>query len=117
MKKKLIIIALFSCIFASAQKVTVTGRAIDTSNGLNAIEIVINDTLAKIMKDPKEGRPRYLRMYQDPRYVVRTDSTGNYSIRANLNDTLYFKSYRHVPQARRVKDLVENPQIIKLIAE
>ena len=117
MKKIFILGILFMTTALSAQKVTVTGRAVDSSRGLNAIEIVINDTLSKLMKDPKANRSRYLRMYQDERYVVRTDSTGVFSIRANPGDTLYFKSYRHVPQVRAVNDLIGKDVLVTLIPD
>ncbi len=117
MKKNFTVLAFLFAMIASAQKVTVTGRAVDSSKGLNAIEVVINDTLSRLMKDPKANRSKYLRMYQDERYVVRTDSTGAFSIRADLNDTLYFKSYRHVPQARPVRELIGKEPLIRLIEE
>ncbi len=117
MKKKFTVFAFLLALTASAQKVTITGRATDSSKGLNAIEVVINDTLSRLMKDPKENRSKYLRMYQDERYVVRTDSTGAFSIRADLNDTLYFKSYRHLSQALPVRKLVGKEVLIKLVEE
>ncbi len=111
---KTLLIALLISVGASAQKVTVKGRVTDSTNGFNVIEVVINDTLSRLMKDPKQNRSRYLRIYDDPRYVVRTDSTGNFSIRANITDTLYFKSYRHAPQARPVRELIDSPEVIRL---
>src|SRR5690606_7064609 len=105
MRKSICALLLLFSVLASAQKVTIKGRAVDSTNGRNAIEVVINDTLSRIMKNPKEGRSRYLRMYDDARFVVRTDSMGTFAIRANLGDTLYFKSYRHSPQIRSVREL------------
>ncbi|HEX9980951.1 MAG TPA: hypothetical protein VGB50_10360 [Flavobacterium sp.] len=63
------------------------------------------------MKHPKEGRTAYLRLYQDPRFVVRTDSTGIFSIKAHVTDSLYFKSYGHVTQSYLVRDLIKNEKI------
>ena len=105
MKKKLFLLLLFPAII-SAQKKTISGQATDSTKGANVIEIVVNDTLSKIMKDPKNGRHAYLRLYQDPRFVVRTDSSGTFKIEADENDSLYFKSYRHLPKKFLVRDLL-----------
>ena len=113
MIKKVLILSLVFLIAAAgySQKVTVSGKASDSTNGLFAIEIVINDTLSKIMKDPKNGRQAYLKIYQNPKYVVRTDSTGLFQIKANLKDSLYFKSYNHKTEAYLVSDLISRKQI------
>lgn len=96
---------------AISQQVTVSGTAHDTTNGVNAIEVVLNDTLSKIMKDPKKGRQLYLKLYQNPRFVVRTDSTGAFKIKADPTDTIYFKSFRHKTQAYPVSELLRRKKI------
>ena len=96
----------------SAQKVTIEGNATDSTKGVYVIEIVINDTLSKLMdKNPKEGKTKYLKIYQNPKYVVRTDSTGTFKINANVNDSLFFKSYEHKTQKYLVKDLIARKNI------
>ena len=100
---------------STAQNSTIEGFATDSTKGFNAIEIVVNDTLSKLMKNPKENRPKYLRMYQNPKFVVRTDSTGKFRIKARATDSLYFKSYKHQTEAFLVKDLMsKNPIEIHL---
>ncbi|RZJ33406.1 MAG: hypothetical protein EOO51_14070 [Flavobacterium sp.] len=111
MKKLLCVVFIASSLLCSAQKKTVRGQATDSTHGGNVIEIIVNDTLSKLMKDPKKGRNAYLRLYQDPRYVVRTDSTGAFKIQADETDSLYFKSYRHLPQRFLVRDLLKNGEI------
>ncbi len=112
MKRKILLTAvLLTVTLAKAQQVTVQGFATDTSKGLNSIEIVVNDTLSKLMAHPKENRPKYLRIYQNPKYVVRTDSTGRFRIKAQTTDSLYFKSYQHTTQAFLVGDLITRKQI------
>jgi len=110
--KMIVIVLMFALSPACfAQKTAVEGVATDSSNGAFAIEIVINDTLSKIMKDPKNGRHKYLKMYQDPEFVVRTDSTGKFKINARLSDTIYFKSYGHKPEAHAVRDLIARKNV------
>ncbi len=101
---------LLSLLFISAhsikaQSTVIEGYTTDSTKGFAVIEIVLNDTLSKIMNNPKEGRPKYLKMYQNPKYVVRTDSTGKFRIKAALSDSLYFKSYQHRTKVYSVKDL------------
>lgn len=107
----LLLTIVFSSAHSNAQLVTIEGNATDTTNGVSVIEIVINDTLSRIMENPKEGRPKYLKMYQNPKYVVRTDSTGKFRIRALPADTLYFKSYEHKTQAIPVAELLQRKKI------
>jgi hypothetical protein len=119
MKTIILIITLLAGSFQSfAQKVEVSGKVTDSTNGRYVIEIVVNDTLAKVVKDPKQGRSKYIRMYQDPAFVVRTDSTGTFKIKALPTDTLYFKSYGHKVQTYLVSDLIQRKDIhIKLEPE
>ena len=115
MKFSFAVIVFFLLTFElNAQTVTIEGNASDSTNGFNVIEIVVNDTLSKLMKDPKHGRSTYLKMYQNPKYVVRTDSTGKFMIKAVESDSLYFKSYKHKTQSFLVRDLIKqkNPKII-----
>lgn len=108
----LIFVMFFAFAFsANSQQMTVEGLATDSSNGFNSIEIVVNDTLSKLMANPKENRSKYLRIYQNPKYVVRTDSTGRFRIKAQLSDTLHFKSYKHISQALTVKELLRRKQV------
>lgn len=119
--KLLSFLSLITCMFSLhgfSQNVTIEGLASDSTKGFNVIEIVINDTLSKVMKDPKAGRPKYLKMYQNPRFVVRTDSTGRFRIKASPNDTLFFKSYQHKTVAISVRDLTSRPTVkIVLVRE
>jgi hypothetical protein len=98
----------------NAQTVTIEGNASDSTKGFNVIEIVVNDTLSKLMKDPKHGRTKYMKIYQNPRFVVRTDSTGNFTIKARESDSLYFKSYKHTTRSYLVRDLIKqkNPKVV-----
>ncbi|HEY0092558.1 MAG TPA: hypothetical protein VGB43_08740 [Flavobacterium sp.] len=112
MKTRLLILLLGLSTICLGQEVTVNGVASDTNNGAFVIEIVRNDTLAKIMRDPKAGRPKYLKLLHDPSVVVRTDSTGIFSIRARVSDSLYFKSYNHKKERHLVRDLMKLDKII-----
>ena len=95
------------------QEVTVSGIATDSNNGAFAIEIVVNDVLAKLTgDDPKDVRAKYLKLCNDPRIVVRTDSTGVFTIKARETDSLFFKSYGHIKEAHLVRDLIKREKIL-----
>ncbi len=106
-------IAFFFCVVfnANAQQTTISGFATDSTNGFASIEIVVNDTLSRLMTEPKKNRPIYLKLYQNPRYVVRTDNSGRFKITASLNDIIYFKSYEHKTQAIPVRKLATQKDI------
>ncbi|MBF0694209.1 MAG: hypothetical protein IR153_04030 [Flavobacterium sp.] len=111
MKNYFFLIALIFSATSLGQKVDVRGKVTDQNNGAFIIEIVVNEALAKVITDPKQGRTKYIRLYQNPNFVVRTDSTGLFKIRARETDTLYFKSYGHKVQKHRVSDLIARPEI------
>ncbi|HEX8270492.1 MAG TPA: hypothetical protein VF581_11430 [Flavobacterium sp.] len=111
-----LIIALCLTTKSFSQKVTIEGLATDSTKGVYVIEVVVNDTLAKLMKDGKKNRSKYMKIYQDPRFVVRTDSTGRFQIKADLKDSLYFKSYEHKSQSFLVQDLIKQKKI-KVVLE
>lgn len=111
MKIYIIALFLFMTPHCFGQLVIISGKATDSTNGTNVVEIVVNDTLSKIAQDSKEGRARYFKLYQDPGIVVRTDSTGIFQIRASVTDSLYFKSYQHITQAYLVRDLIKRKAI------
>ncbi len=61
MKLRLLTLLLLLLSFSGfSQKVEVAGKVTDQTNGRFVIEIVVNDTLAKVVKDPKNGRSRYI---------------------------------------------------------
>ena len=112
MIKKNVFVSILLLVVSTcfAQLVTISGVATDSSNGAFPIEIIVNDTLAKVAKS-ENGRTKYLKIYQDPDYVVRTDSTGTFSIRAKPTDYLYFKSYHHFEEKHLVSDLIKQKKI------
>jgi hypothetical protein len=104
-----IALLLVSNVVFSQQSIV---KGVAKSNGLFVVEIVVNDTLSRLMKNPTDKiRLQYLKIYQDPRYVVRTDNAGRFSIKANPADTLYFKSYNHKTQKFSVADLLARKDV------
>jgi hypothetical protein len=100
-----------------AQKVTIQGIAVDTTNGLNGIIVSVNDTLRRYNTSRPEdysidtwNEIRY-------KYTVFTNppDEGKFSIEADLSDSLTFYSQnffeRFIPQTHAVKDLLELDEI------
>lgn len=98
-------------------KLTVSGIVQDSFNNTNQIRVVLNDTLNKFLNS-EANRNDYGKLMDNKNFVVEPDNEGNFEIIAELNDSIFFTSYRHFTQSFLVADLLEEKDInIKLKKE
>ncbi|SET03214.1 hypothetical protein [Hymenobacter actinosclerus] len=125
----LVVLALLSTD-SRAQSVVLRGTA--TATGGRSVQIEVNDTLRKIWQaipdqpvfsqHQKELADQALKQIQTiittGRYVLATDSAGQFSLTVRLRDSVQFSAYRHFPQRFAVRDLQSQPQIrIQLVPQ
>lgn len=114
---KLILFFSFFTLTTFGQKITVSGIVQDSFNNSNQIRIVLNDTLNKFINS-EENRNNYGELLRNKNFIVEPDNDGNFEIIAELNDSIFFTSYRHFTQSFLVADLVKEKNIkIKLKKE
>ncbi|TWR25223.1 hypothetical protein FPZ43_17285 [Mucilaginibacter pallidiroseus] len=126
MKSFLTCILLITSFLAIGQTKTISGIAMDTTYGRMKVRIVKNDTLEKFSKALsssieqadtiplnilKQKIEVYKSILDDKAYHTLTDSTGKFSIEANINDSLTFSSFNHNPAKYSVKDLLKMSNI------
>jgi hypothetical protein len=115
MKKIFLLILLLSTLNAFSQKILVEGTAFDTTNGRNWVTVILNDTINKLFADTSKKWDDYSKLWDDTNYVVHAVSNGQFKIKANKSDSLFFQSYRHIPKSYLVADLLKMDKInIKL---
>ena len=117
-----VVLALLS-IDSRAQSVVLRGTA--TATGSRSVQIEVNDTLRKIWRaipdqpvlsqHQKELADQALKQIETVmatgRYVLATDSAGQFSLIVRLRDSVQFSAYRHFLQNFAVRDLQRQPQI------
>lgn len=111
------------------QKLKISGIIRDQNTGLfSRPKAVLNDTLARFANatKPLEDSPdleawtrwteRFQKLSGDTSLVSQSDSTGKFSLVADLRDSIVFYSYEHYPKRYAVSDLLKiRPLIINLI--
>ena len=105
----------------------ISGTALDTTGGRNPVQVVVNDTLNKLLKSDLSQRSDdsespmdtiriknrlsfwkdYEKSAKDTTITVRAKANGQFSITAYRTDSLYFQSSWHKPQAYLVADLLK----------
>jgi len=95
------------------QKVVVKGFAIDSTKGKNAVYIVINDTVNKLLNKMDRDNDYYwsniyFKMYKRKKLYSKTKNKGYFNIRAKLTDTITFSSNEHNDSIISVRDLIKN---------
>lgn len=91
------------------------GTAFDTTKGRNRVTVILNDTVKKFFSDTLQKSVNYSKLWNDTNYIVRTDSNGQFKIKAKKSDSLFFQSYRHIRKSYLVADLLKMDKInIKL---
>jgi len=111
MRKKLIILFLIVFNFTFSQNVTIQGVAISSKKEGYRIEIIVNDTLNRIIKSGKTNYPDYEELYYDENFRTTTDKNQKFQINAKLSDSLFFKSYDHITKSFLVRDLLKMESI------
>lgn len=107
MKKYLAFIFLLVIGSASAQKITISGTAYDTTKGRNWVRITLNDTIRKYLSSRKYDHETYMRFSQDTVFSKFAMKDGKFQMTANLTDSLFFQSSRHITQVYLVADLAK----------
>ena len=110
-----------------SQEIVVKGKAFNSGKFNNRVvyvvrkdtvnkQIIRNDSLNSTSKKNysledifKEGE--IFRQKQEKKYSIPTDSIGNFELKANLVDTLFFESYAHISEKHLVSDLVKKKNI------
>ncbi len=130
---------LFLLIFqiAFSQEVIIKGKAHNSGTFPNrTVTIIINDTINKFRKyndllyekatreTPDEKKDIFYhlnnlkirnaefdKLYNNKNYVIKTDSLGNFEIKAKITDSLCFESYWHTTKKFLIADLIKKKKI------
>ncbi len=115
MKNLLLLLFLVCSSISFGQKVLVKGVAIDTTKNRNKVRIIVNDTLSKYFSADLPKHNKHSEITKNKDLVVEADKNGRFEIRANLTDSLFFSSWKHITEAYLVSDLLKKDKIrIKL---
>lgn len=117
-------LSFFTFIFGlycfSQQYIEIKGVAKDTTKNRSFVKIDINDTLFKFRQKAAitKNWEGYHELTKNKNYSTYADSTGIFSIRAKLTDSISFYSSRYFKQKHAVSDLLKMKQIkIQLVPE
>ncbi|WP_281777934.1 hypothetical protein [Croceibacter atlanticus] len=116
MKKLLLIYILLLSTITFAQKVTVKGIALDSTNGRNKVYITLNDTINKYLKNKDFDMDKYESLYDNKNFNTKVNNQNRFKIKAKLSDSLTFSSWRHITKSYLVSDL-KSKKDIKIVLE
>lgn len=105
--KYLIILLSINCY---SQNVIVKGIVLDSTKGRNKVEIVLNDTLNKLIK-LENGFESYKKLYDNTKLRKETNKDGSFEFKAKKSDSLYFSSWRHITKSYSVNDIYKNKKL------
>lgn len=108
----LFMILCYQCMYS--QKVNLAGIA-QTAEKRGYVTIILNDTMQKLRKNTSDSLLQKIRNNKD--IICRSDGNGNFSINADLKDSLVFSMYRHISQTHKVSNLFSKKDSIKVILE
>ena len=104
---------LIMSLFCLSQKtILVSGIAFDTTKGRNHVQIILNDTLRKFRESKAPNWDEYAKLIKDPNFVIWAKEDGKFSIRGMQRDSLHFSSFRHIPKAYRIADLLKMKVVV-----
>lgn len=106
----LILLTLFT-VEAFSQKVTISGTALDTTNGRNRVYITVNDTLRKFRESKSPNWDVYSNLIKDTTLSLFTKADGTFQLKVNKTDSIFFQSFRHISQVYSVSDLLKMKKI------
>jgi hypothetical protein len=100
----------------NAQELTVNGVAIDSTKGKHKIKVAVNDTIRKFKKEEYDCfHPETWNRINDQYTTMTEFETGQFSIKADISDSLTFYSSssfnRYISQTHAVKDLIKMDKI------
>lgn len=94
-----------------SQKVTISGTALDTTNGRNRVYITVNDTLRKFRESKSPNWDVYRNLIKDTSLSLFTKADGKFQLKVYKTDSIFFQSFRHIPQTYSVSDLLKMKNI------
>ncbi|KGO87839.1 hypothetical protein Q765_04965 [Flavobacterium rivuli WB 3.3-2 = DSM 21788] len=100
----IVLLAVISCSCSS--KIVVKGNAA-TEGKSNLVLVVLNDTLSKYAETEYASIKTINKIYDNRKYVAKTDVNGKFKIKAYMNDSLYFISPNYISKKFRVADLAQ----------
>ncbi len=103
------LLILISFTTYSQEKVIISGTAFDSTNRGLSVHIVLNDTL-RMFSNSSEW-DEYQKLSMDTNFVVSTKADGKFRISAKKTDSLFFQSFRHIPQVYAIADLLKMKSI------
>lgn len=106
----LILLAIFTNE-AFSQKVTISGTALDTTNGRNPVYIVVNDTLRKSREGKSPNWDSYKSLTEDTTVNLFAKNDGRFQVIAYKSDSLFFQSFRHIQKVYSVSDLLKMKRV------
>lgn len=132
--KKFILFFIVAFQVGFSQKALIKGRAQNTGTYADRIvSVIVNDTINKLIKynalhyknakanaiknqtdfkyDNYKFDTDFNQLSKNKNYKTQTDSLGNFEIRANLTDSLFFESYAHTTEKYLVSDLVKKKRL------
>lgn len=111
----LFVLLFFSYSNSYCQTFEIEGFAFNTfsSKKRKRVSIVVNDTLLKLLK---KGNEKKLKIFTNDKsnwkkYLTSTNRKGKFKIKANIKDSLIFKSNRHKRKSFLVSDLIKLDKI------
>lgn len=107
MRNILFVLLTFLTVQTFSQNVTISGTALDTTNGRNRVYIVVNDTLRKFREGKSPNWDVYSNLIKDMTLSFFTKADGAFQVKANKTDSIFFESFRHIPQIYSVSDLLK----------
>jgi hypothetical protein len=106
----LLLLTLFT-VETFSQKVTISGTALDTTNGRNRVYITVNDTLRKFREGKSPNWDVYRNLIKDTSLSLFTNADGKFQLKVYKTDSIFFQSFRHKPQTYIVSDLLKMKNI------
>lgn len=97
-----------------SQKVNLVGIA-QTSENRGYVMIVLNDTLKKLPKNFSDSL--YQKMWKNKDIICHSDENGNFSINADLKDSLVFSRDRYISQTHKVSNIFSKKDSLNVILE
>lgn len=111
--KNIFIITLTFCFQSIySQKIDLMGIA-QTSENRGHIMIVLNDTLNKLPENFPDSL--YQKMWKNKNLICFSDEKGNFSINADLKDSLVFSRDRYISQTHKISKLFLNKDSINVV--
>lgn len=114
MTKYIILFFLLFSLKTTAQKITISGTAFDTTNGRSWVRIILNDTIRRFIgtKETKEiNWDTYRKIIKDTTLFAFAKKDGKFKIAAQITDSLFFQSDISIQQAYAVADLLKMDSI------